>query len=153
MALVHEQLYATNDFANIPFQAYVKNLVNTLVGNYNMTSRISCDLNIADIALALDAAIPCGLIINEMLTNSLKYAFPDHRKGKINISMRLKHDNFYELIFQDDGIGLSGHTEVKDTESFGMKLISMLVQQIKGQMELSGEEGTRHTITFQKDWK
>jgi two-component sensor histidine kinase len=97
----------------------------------------------------MDLAIPCGLIINELVTNSLKYAFPDGRKGEINIAFSQNNSNFYELFVGDNGVGISEDMDIKNTDSLGLRLVTMLViDQLEGEIELKRNNGTKFSIKF-----
>jgi two-component sensor histidine kinase len=97
----------------------------------------------------MDLAIPCGLIINELVTNSLKYAFPDGRKGEIDIAFRQKNSNMYELFVGDNGVGISKDLDINNTDSLGLRLVTMLVNdQLEGQIDLNRDNGTNFSIRF-----
>jgi two-component sensor histidine kinase len=155
MALIHEKLYRSKDLANIDFNDYIKNLVNDLFLSYKVSSsRISLKMNIENISLGIDTAIPCGLIVNELVSNSLKYAFPEGKDGEIKISLRrfadLKSDMF-ELIVSDNGAGLPKDLDIRNTESLGFRLITNLTEnQLQGKLELNRSEGTKFQIKFKE---
>ena len=148
MAFVHESLYQTKDFSNISFQEYVGNVCRNLVHSYSSTENppeLSLDLD--PIQLHLDTAIPCGLIINEIVSNALKYAFPDKRKGKIDIS--IKNDgNHITITISDNGIGLPADLDFRNTESLGLQLVVSLVEQINGKIKADTKKGTKFVIEF-----
>jgi PAS domain S-box-containing protein len=148
MAYIHESLYQTKDFSSINFAEYVTNLSTNLVHSYqSFEDQVELDLKIQDLYLNLDLAIPCGLIINEILSNALKYAFPKNRRGKISI--RLAHKNQeITLVIQDNGIGLPDHIDYKNTESLGLQLVVTLVDQLGGTIKLDRLKGTKFTISF-----
>jgi PAS domain S-box-containing protein len=148
MAYIHESLYQTKDFSNINFTEYVTSLANNLVHSYqNFEGQVDLELKIQDIYLNLDIAIPCGLIINEILSNALKYAFPKNQKGKISIRLSLQ-DRQITLVIRDNGIGLPSHIDYRNTESLGLQLVVTLVDQLGGSIKLDRLKGTKFTIVF-----
>jgi PAS domain S-box-containing protein len=148
MAFVHESLYQTKDFSNISFREYVENISRNLVHSYAATdSPPLLNLDLDDIQLNLDIAIPCGLIINELLTNSLKYAFPVGKQGKIDIAIRKKASNI-TINISDNGKGLPKEIDFRNTESLGLQLVVSLVEQINGKIRLDTKKGTKFTIEF-----
>jgi PAS domain S-box-containing protein len=153
MSFIHESLYQTRDFSSINFTEYVTNLSNNLVHSYqSFEEKVELDLKIQDVYLNLDVAIPCGLIINEILSNALKYAFPKNRPGKINI--RLTHKNQeITLVISDNGIGLPAHIDYNNTESLGLQLVVTLVDQLGGSIKMDRSKGTRFTIVFRNPIK
>jgi two-component sensor histidine kinase len=152
MALVHEKLYQSKDFANVDFKWYIRTLVNGLFRSYGIdTNKIALKLEVKEVSLAIDTAVPCGLLINELVSNSLKYAFPEGRKGEISIALRSINEHELELIVSDDGIGIREDLDIKNTESFGQELISILAEdQLEGQIELDKTAGTRYQIRFKR---
>jgi two-component sensor histidine kinase len=100
------------------------------------------------VRLTIDTAIPCGLILNELISNSLKYAFPAGRPGKIRISLHAKTDGQYVLVVGDDGIGLPDALEVKTAKSLGLQLVDNLTQQLHGSLALDRHPGTTFTVVF-----
>jgi len=148
MAYIHESLYQTKDFSSINFTEYVTNLSNNLVHSYqSFEDQVELDLKIQDVYLNLDLAIPCGLIINEILSNALKYAFPKNRTGKLGLKLSHKNQEI-TLVIQDNGIGLPAHIDYKNTESLGLQLVVTLVDQLGGSIKLDRVKGTKFTIIF-----
>ena len=148
MAMVHEQLYYSDDLTNIPFRTYIKKMSNELIRSYHLKTVIALNLKIKDIFLSIDKAIPLGLILNELLTNAMKYAFLEMEKGRITISLQIRKDQFIELIFQDNGIGIPEDIDFEKTESLGLYLIKILTQQIDGTVMVTREHGTAYKIVF-----
>ncbi|PPS42673.1 PAS domain S-box protein [Chroococcidiopsis sp. TS-821] len=148
MALIHEQLYQSRDLAKIDFADYIQNLVANLFSSYDVSSeRIILHLNIERILLSLDIAIPCGLIINELISNSLKHAFPNHKKGNIYINLAALDDR-YHLTIKDDGIGLPKHVNPNTTDSLGLQIVSALTQQLEGSLDIHSDSGAEFNIKF-----
>jgi PAS domain S-box-containing protein len=150
MALLHERLYRAKDLARIDFREYVADLVeNLLTLNTDKASRIEMKLDIEGVMLDVNNSIPCGLIINELLSNALAHAFPDGRKGKIDLSMHSNSDNRIRLSVSDNGIGFPEDLDFRNTASLGMQLVNSLVLQLGGLIELDRSEGTAFRIEFQ----
>ncbi|HMK45915.1 MAG TPA: histidine kinase dimerization/phosphoacceptor domain -containing protein [Methanocella sp.] len=148
MALIHEKLYESESLSGVNFSEYIDNLASSLFSSYNISpEKIHMDLQMDDITLGVDKAVPCGLLINELVTNSLKHAFPDDRSGEVHIRMH-RAGNLYVLEIDDDGVGFPAGTDYRHTTSLGMQLVNLLVNQIYGTIELEGGKGTRFRITF-----
>jgi PAS domain S-box-containing protein len=155
MALIHEELYKAKDFSKINFEQYVQNLTNYLYQSYRIHSTsIEIDVEAHEILLDIETAIPLGLIINELVSNSLKYAFNSkylkENICKISVKMEQQEDNNYELIISDTGVGISDKIDFRQTESLGMQLIVSLTEQLDGTIELNKEEGTKFIIKFRE---
>ena len=151
MTLVHEQLYRSNEYARIEFGPYIDQLATTLFNAYQVKpDQIRLSITAEDIYIDLERAIPCGLLLNELITNSLKYAFPDNRKGHIWIELK-PEGNHMRLIFGDDGIGLPDDLNFEETQSLGLQLVRLLtVHDLHGDIELryGYEKGARFLIKF-----
>ena len=147
MSLIHELLYQTKDFSTIKFSEYIKSIATNLFHSYNQNKNISLDLDLDDIHLDLDMAIPCGLIVNELLTNSLKYAFESDDDGIIRIKLKSK-EGYVHLTITDNGKGFPKDIDFRDTASLGMQLVVSLVDQIDGEVVLTTEKGSEYEITF-----
>ncbi len=160
MFLVHEKLYQSSDLAKIDFGDYIYSLVNGLYRSYGADpEKISLKVDVADIRLGLDNAIPCGLIINELVSNALKYAFPQHANlfenvghdqcGEIKVILRSVSEGKIELIVSDNGIGLPEGLGFKNTESLGLQLVTTLAEdELSGEIELNKAEGSEYIIRF-----
>jgi len=150
MALIHEQLYQSKNLSNIDFGAYIRQLADSLLRSFGQESmRISLDIESDNIFLGIDTAVPCGLIINELVSNSLKYAFPAHKKGIISITNRLVNKNKIEMVIKDNGIGIQKDLDFRNTETFGLQLITDLVEhQLAGEIEINQDKGTEFRIRF-----
>jgi PAS domain S-box-containing protein len=151
MALIHEELYQSKDLARIDLNDYIRHLTNALFRSYGVdTSRIVLTIDIADLVLGIGTAIPCGLIINELVFNALKYAFPKDNKGEIKIAFRSFDENEVELIVSDNGVGLPKDLDLTNPESMGLRLIRIMTEQIDGKIELDRNDGTKFQIRFKK---
>ncbi len=149
MSLIHETLYRSDDLSHIRILQYLQNLMNTLLSTYSISpDRIRVGLNIEDVLLDVESAIPCGLIVNELMSNAFKHAFPDGRPGQICISFHL-NDSVYTLSFADDGVGIPPGIDYLNTDSLGLKLVNLLAtEQLDGTIQLSRAGGTNFIITF-----
>jgi two-component sensor histidine kinase/DNA-binding response OmpR family regulator len=151
MALIHEKLYQSENLSRINFSDYISNLSQRLFSFYGISSyRINFSINAHEVWLSIHDAIPCGLIINELLSNSLKHAFPEGREGEIKIVLRVINDSHVEFIFSDNGIGLPEDINIEETDTLGLQLVSILTQQLDGTITIDRKFGTTFTITFKK---
>ncbi|MEG4802241.1 PAS domain S-box protein [Microcoleus sp. ARI1-B5] len=151
MALVHEQLYQSKDLSNIDFAEYIQNLAHNLFQAYEIdTEGVKLQTNIAPCSLNIDTAVPCGLIINELVTNSLKYAFTRQTQGKIKIDFTLDKNRVCVLAVSDSGIGFPQNLDYRKARTLGLRLVGSLVKQIRGTIELLETPGTTFKITFSK---
>lgn len=150
MSFIHESLYQTKDFSSINFGEYIENLSKNLVLSYHIFDNfIETSYELEEVELNLDQAIPCGLIINELITNSLKYAFPEKKEGaKIWINVSLE-GNMVRIELGDNGVGLPEGFDYRETDSLGLQLVVTLVEQLDGTIEMSRSQGTTYLITFE----
>jgi PAS domain S-box-containing protein len=149
IALIHEKLYRSETLANINLRQYIPTLAASLFSSYNIhTNTITLKTAIDDLALDIDTVIPCGLIINELVSNALKYAFPADRCGEIAITLHASSDRAVNLVVRDNGVGLPAEFELAHTDSLGLKLVRDLVQQLEGKLMLNRQAGTEFRITF-----
>jgi len=149
MALIHEKLYQSQDIGKIDFADYIRSLTNYLSSSYGLKSRATnITVNISNVFLSIDKAIPCGLIINELVSNSLKYAFPEGRNGKIDIQLVPDKNNHVALIVDDNGVGFPKDLDFRKTKTLGLQLVNTLTKQLKATIELHNKKGTRFEITF-----
>lgn len=148
MALVHEKLYQSENLTGVNFREYITELANELSNSYSLTAgRVELRINADDVYINLDDAIPCSLIIYELISNAYKHAFPEGREGSISIDLHRTEDRFH-LRIADDGIGFPPGFDFMKSETLGLKLVTALVQQLSGTVELYREGGTVFTITF-----
>ena len=148
MALVHEKLYQSEDLARIDFGEYIKTLATDLGSSYGLSSRdIELKIDVEGILLGVDTAIPCGVIVNELVTNSLKHAFPGDRPGEIAISFR-EMNGQYTMVFKDDVVGLPEDLDISRPSSLGLTIVNALVGQLGGTIALGRNGGAEVRITF-----
>ena len=148
MAMIHEKLYLSNDLTRINFREYIDSLVSNLFYSYNVNNtNIKPLLEIDDINLNMETAIPCGLIISELVSNSLKYAFPESQKGELLISLK-SEETYYKLTVRDNGIGLPEELELDNAKTLGLKLVNILTGQIDGEVTINRKHGTEFNIIF-----
>jgi len=149
MALIHEKLYRSPDLSRIDFAEYVRQLTTHLFQTYSAnTGNIQWQLHIQDVFLDVDTAIPCGLILNELVSNCLEHAFPEGRAGEICVAFYPACDQQYVLEVRDNGIGLPPDLDPSATESLGLQLVNTLIHQLDGTLALEREHGTTFSITF-----
>jgi PAS domain S-box-containing protein len=149
MALAHEKLYQSKDLKTINFGEYVKNLAMHLFQSYLVdTESIRLNLDVENIYLYMDKSIPLGIIVNELLSNSLKHAFSEKESGEVNIKFSRGYDTTYELLISDNGKGIPEYMDFKEPESLGLELVNTLVEQIDGMIELDKNCGTEFRIKF-----
>ncbi len=149
MALIHEKLYQSEDLAQIDFKEYINEIVSNIFSSYGSNTNVKIDINVEKIPINIDNAVPCGLIINELVTNSLKYAFPEGRRGEIQISVKSKDNNMIEMSIRDDGIGIPKDMDFKKTKSLGLHLVTALAEnQLHGTIILLRDRGTEFQINF-----
>ena len=151
MALIHERLYKSEDLSRIKAQEYIKNLTDYLEATYDsLAGNIKLKTDVQNILLNLDTAIPCGLIINELVSNSMKYAFPGEEAGTIEVSLMVSSTDNISLLVKDDGIGIPADISIENSPSLGLQLVHLLVKQIYGTLKMVRENGTRVEILFPK---
>lgn len=150
MSFIHEKLYKSKDLSNITFNDYLKDLAKHLFSTYGTgKNRIGLEIDVLEFPLSLDSAIPAGLVINELLTNSLKYAFPGDKKGAIKITASLSDQNEIQILISDNGIGIPDDLDYRNTESLGLKLVTSIAEkQLGGVIELDRTGGTSFNLKF-----
>lgn len=148
MSMIHEKLYRSKKFDKVYFAEYIENLVGDLFYSYSIEKgKIRPVLEIEDVKLNIETSVPLGLIITELISNCLKYAFPDSMKGILFVSLK-KLGEYYELIISDNGIGFPETIEFKNTDSLGLQLVNSLTDQIDGEIDLNTNNGTEFRIVF-----
>jgi PAS domain S-box-containing protein len=154
MAIIHEKLYQSRDLAQIDFAAYVHDLVAHLFHSYGISPEdIGVKVNIAEVSLSVNTAILCGLIINELVSNSLKYAFPNGQRGLIGVDLFIEQENNghqFTLTVSDNGVGMMENAAGGRTHSLGLQLVSRIAKQLGGAVELKSKGGTQFRISFKE---
>jgi PAS domain S-box-containing protein len=150
MAMVHERLYQTHDLSKINVAGYIRDITQILFHFYGFSLKsISLDVDVENIFVDINTAIPLGLMINELFSNALKYAFPEGKSGKISVVVR-KDGDMINVVFADTGIGIPAELDWRNSPSLGLKLVTSLVEQLQGTIELHRDEGTRFDITLKE---
>jgi PAS domain S-box-containing protein len=151
MALIHETLYQSKDLSRIDFAEYLQKLVAHVSRSYRIRPEaVRININVDDVSLPIDTAVPCGLIINELASNSLKYAFPADTRGEVNITFE-RADAHYVLRVSDTGVGLPADFDPERGKSLGMKLVRMLTDQLCGELNCRNGVGTTFEIKFPEE--
>ncbi len=149
MALIHENLYRASDLGNINFEEYIKTLTKYLFHSYNVDlDVVQLRIDVKNVFLDAQVGIPCGLIINELVSNVFKHALPKGKSGEVEVSLLPAGDGRYTLIVKDSGNGFPKKLDFRKTKSLGMQLVTMLVDQLEGTIELNREHGTEFIIFF-----
>lgn len=152
MALVHEKLYQSKNFARINFAEYTESLTNFLFKAYELNSgNVNLELDIDEVNFDIEIAIPCGLIINELVSNALKYAFPNNRSGTVRVVIRSEGNNIYTMIVEDNGVGFPLECDLNKVKSLGLQLVNVLVKQLKGNLEIDQNRGSKFQIRFSEN--
>jgi PAS domain S-box-containing protein len=151
MALIHERLYQSSDFSRIEFSQYLRNLATHLFHSYQVdASRVYLKIEAEEVHLNINTAIPCGLIVNELVSNALKHGFPEERSGELGIDLRRAEGDAYVLRVKDDGVGFPEELDFRKTETLGLQIVNTLVSQIDASIDLVRDKGTEFTIHFQE---
>ena len=149
IALVHEKFYNSETLANINLNDYINDLVQNLFHfNEINPNRVRLETSIDNILVDVNSAIPCGLILNELVGNCLQYAFPQERKGKISVSIFLTDSDCVNITVKDNGVDLSGFYDIIEELPLGFQIVNALIKQLKGKMEIIRGDGTEYNITF-----
>jgi len=152
MALVHEKLYQTDDLAEINAAEYIRSLTTSMFNNYSVQPGVELILDVGEVFFDIDTAVPMGLVINELVSNSLKYAFPDDKTGKIYISLqKSSEERKYILKVEDDGVGFPEDIDFLNSRSLGLQLVKTLVDQLNGTVELDCSNGTSFKINIKQN--
>ena len=147
MALIHENLYRSDDLASIDFNKYLQELTRGIAETYNQ-SWVAIVVDMEPLALDINVGIPCGLIINELVSNCFKYAFPEGRKGEIRLGIRRDNEGNNILSVEDNGIGFPATVDCKNTTSLGLQIVNVLTRQIHGNITLTSDTVTKFSVTF-----
>ena len=147
MALLHEALYRTGNFARVNLGGYLRQLTTELFRGQNTAAdRVRLEMNLAEVFVGIDQAIPCGLIVNELLSNSLKHGFPGSHAGEVILTVAQPEAGQVRLIVEDSGVGFSEGFEIGQTDSLGLLLVSDLTRQLQGTLRQGS--GARFEINF-----
>lgn len=150
MAIIHEKLYQSENLSKVDFADYIRTMVQELKTLYRAGDRIEVRYEIEEVLMGIDKAVPCGLIVNELLTNSLKYAFDGREQGRIRIALKGEPGRI-SLELADDGIGLPAEIDPAHTDTLGLQLVWILASQIEAEVELVRENGTLFRILFAEE--
>jgi PAS domain S-box-containing protein len=149
MALIHEKLYKSRDLSTIDLASYIQSLLAYIIHFYKVDTRqIQLATDLEEVSLDINSAMPCGLLLNELISNALKHAFPGGRKGTVTIGLRREKDGTVELRIADDGVGIPEAMDFRATESLGLQIVNLLVEQLEGTIKLDKEKGTSFTVNF-----
>jgi PAS domain S-box-containing protein len=148
IALFHEKLYQSKDLAHVDIAEYVKGLAMGLFATYGVNpDDVGLALEVEQVPLGIDAAIACGLIVNELVSNALKHAFPGGRKGTVQVMLRGQGADVLVEV-RDDGVGFRSNPDFRGASTLGLKLVGILIEQLRGSLELDRRTGTRFMIRF-----
>ncbi len=151
MAMVHEKLYRSKDLARVDFNEYILSLGYHLFQIYGVTpDTVVLKVDAENIFLDINTAIPCGLLVSELISNALKHAFPDGRKGEVAINMKSVGNGSYTLTVHDDGVGLTQDLDLKSSDSFGLQLVDMLAEQLQGSVSIQRNGGVTFTVQLRE---
>ncbi len=153
MSLIHQKLYQPENTTSVNIQTYITELSDYLKTSFNNGKEINFLINVDEILLDISQAIPIGLILNEVITNAIKYAFEGREAGSVYINMHNIQDNKILLGIKDNGIGLPGNFDLKDSTSMGMRLIYGLAKQINGKLIFENKDGVSVQVEFINDTK
>jgi two-component sensor histidine kinase len=149
IALIHEKLYQSKDYSRVPFSEYAKSLASNIFTTTGISpTAVSLQLAMDDVSLGVDKAIPCGLILNELITNALKHAFPPSARGTVRVELHADGDRRVTFAVGDDGVGMPQDFDLKDSSSLGLSLVYTLVEQLEGEIEILRDSGTKFCVTF-----
>jgi two-component sensor histidine kinase len=148
MAWLHDTLYRSHDLTRIDFARYINDMVYRLMGGHGVTARVRVEKEMDRIELAIDTAIPCGLIANELVSNCFRHAFPENRRGVVQIGLKRTGPFSFDLSVCDNGIGLPAEFDIENTHSFGFRLVQSLMKQLNGSMVVNGNRGAAFHMSF-----
>ncbi len=148
MALTHEKLYQSENFTDVNMKTYIESFLSTFNSTIGDHQNIQIQSQIDEIELSITHAVPCGIILNELLTNAIQHAFPDGQKGTIKVSFGKTNEHYYKLVMEDNGIGLPEEFSLHESESLGLILVDALIKQLHGTLSIDKDAGTRFLIFF-----
>ncbi|MEO5661214.1 MAG: histidine kinase dimerization/phosphoacceptor domain -containing protein, partial [Polaromonas sp.] len=151
MALIHEMLYRSETLATVDLGDYVHSLANILLSTYSAKASVNLEVRVAATPVGIDTAVPLGLMLNELVTNALKYAFPEGRAGNLLVALGSEPDGLITLRVQDDGIGLKPDFQIEQADTLGLRLVRMFAKQLRAKVLLCSEPGrTAFDISFKE---
>jgi two-component sensor histidine kinase len=151
IALVHERLYESADLSHVDFGKYVAVLLDNIFDTHDALGRgIAKVIDVGEVHLTVDVAIPCGLIVNELVTNALKHAFPDGRAGEVRVSLSENPEGTLNLMVADDGVGMPAGLDPRNTVSLGLDLVVTFAEQLNAEVTINRENGTQFGFRFRK---
>lgn len=149
MSLIHQTLYQSQDFAQVDFQLLLGELLPRLTESYGLSSRqVRIGIQALDVKLPINEAIPCGLIVNELVSNALKHGFPEDRRGTVMVEISQDTEQVVKLSISDDGQGIPLDMDLSKSESLGLQLVNLLTRQLHGQLDVQRRDPTRFTLRF-----
>jgi two-component sensor histidine kinase len=151
ISLIYQKLYQSENLARVDIRSYIAELVTYLRESFDTDLRIRFELDIVPLDFEVTRAVPLGLILNEAITNAIKYAFPDQRTGKISICLKEDDDKTFLLRIHDDGVGSPVISDIQSRKSLGMSLMHGLSKQLSGNLSVKNEEGMTITVNFSQD--
>jgi two-component sensor histidine kinase len=147
MSFIHESLYQNKDFSSIDMATYIDGLSRNLVMSYSLSGKVTLERDLQKTELVLDQAIPCGLILNELISNALKHAFPNGKEGRVHIGLSTE-ENEIRITVSDNGTGLAEGFDTERDGNLGLELVHTLVEQLDGRLEVSSGQGVTYLLTF-----
>jgi PAS domain S-box-containing protein len=153
MAIIHEELYQAKNLSRVNLAEYIGKLATSLSQSFLLNPKVGLEVDVEEVFLGIDTAIPCGLIVNELVTNAFKYAFPDNQPGEVLIRLRSNAEGVYALTVKDNGVGLPSGLDIYRTETLGMQLITILAAQLGSKLDIELSEGTCFRVQFSEKWK
>ena len=145
----HQTLYQSNDFASVDFSGFLDVLIPTLLDTYGFSEKkIDLKINAGQVNLPINSAIPCGLLINELITNAIKHAFPVAQQGEIEVRLSRLSKDMIELVISDNGVGIPETLDFNSVDTLGLRLVTLLSQQLDGTLTINRHNPTRYSIAF-----
>ena len=149
MSFAHQKLYQSKNFSDVDFREYLEKIVHQIIHIFATESKnVNITMNSESVKLGIETAIPCGMLVNEVITNSIKHAFPNDEKGEIKIGFKKADGDYYRLTISDNGIGMSDKINIAEAKTLGLQLIETLAKQIDAKLELHRNNGMEYCVTF-----
>lgn len=149
MSMIHQTLYQSHDFARVDFQRFLGDLLPSLMDSYGtQAGRVAMEVDAHEVRLPINEAIPCGLIVNELVSNALKHGFPSQRQGVIRVDLRHDGQGQVELAIGNDGVDIPADQDLQRSGSLGLQLVRLLARQLNGQLDIRRESPVRFTLRF-----